>query len=115
MIAKAYGASGYYLVDVKDYAQRDMQRYGALARVIDNDRRRRLGFDRSAPSRRVMRPTVRGGLRSLRAIPDQSVDYSWSHTVLQHVRLNLDKQSEHPAASFIPMASAHIGLICKTA
>ena len=29
MIANAYGATGYYLVDVEDYAKRDMQCYRA--------------------------------------------------------------------------------------
>ena len=33
------------------------------------------------------------GLRSLQAIPDHSVDYSWSHTVLQHVPLKEFRQT----------------------
>lgn len=92
MIAHAYGATAYYLVDVGAFAQLDLRRYKAMADFL-----RAHGLPTievtSLSSTEVILTACHAtygtsGLASLRAIPDRSVDFAWSHTVLQHVRCN---------------------------
>lgn len=90
MIASAYGADHCYLVDVAPFARRDMKPYRALADLL-----RSRG--RPTPSNIESMKTIEevlaacngeyltGGLASLRAIPNGSVDFAWSHAVLEHV------------------------------
>ena len=90
MVARAYGASACYLVDVGAFAQGDLKRYRAMAEFL---------ADRGLPTLDMKNMTTveavlgacgatygTSGLSSLRAIPDKSVDFVWSHTVLQHIR-----------------------------
>jgi len=90
MVAHAFGASGYHLVDVAPFAHADLKRYRAMADFL-------AGQGLPAPDVEdltsietilaVCRATYgTAGLTSLRAIQDKSVDFVWSHTVLQHVR-----------------------------
>lgn len=91
MIAHAYGATGYYLVDVGAFAQFDVKRYEAMAAFLADQGLTVIENDSMTSVEAIL--TACGatygthGLISLRTIPDHSVDYIWSHTVLQHVRL----------------------------
>ena len=90
MIAHAYGASAYYLVDVGAFAQADAKRYGAMAAFLANQGLPTIEVDEVTSTEAILaacRATYgTSGLSSLRAIQDKSVDFVWSHTVLQHVR-----------------------------
>ena len=90
MVAYAHGASAYYLVDSGEYARAGVQQYRAMAKFLAEQ-------DLSVPNAQYLESvnaTLAAcqarygtlGLDSLRAIPDESVDFVWSHTVLQHVR-----------------------------
>jgi SAM-dependent methyltransferase len=90
MIAQAYGASAYYLVDVGAFARADLKRYGAMAGFLADQGLPTIEVDSITSTEAILaacRATYgTSGLISLRTIPDKSVDFVWSHTVLQHVR-----------------------------
>lgn len=90
MVAHSHGASAYYLVDAGPFAQADMNRYCAMANFLT---KQGLPTIEVGPSGSVEAILERchaaygtSGLSSLRTIPDQSVDFIFSHTVLQHIR-----------------------------
>jgi SAM-dependent methyltransferase len=90
MVAHAFGASAYFLVDVGAFAQADLKRYRAMADFLADQGLPKLDAD-DLTSVEAMLAACRAtygtsGLTSLRAIPDKSVDFLWSHTVLQHIR-----------------------------
>ena len=90
MIAHAYGASAYHLVDVGAFAQADAKRYGAMADFLAAQGLPTIKGDNVTSTETILTACQAtygtSGLSSLRAIPDKSVDFAWSHTVLQHVR-----------------------------
>lgn len=77
VFAAARGAEKVYLVDVGDFITRDMDFYRQLDNDLDD-------FDGMMDACRATYLT--DGLQSLKAIPDDSVDYIWSHATLEHVR-----------------------------
>jgi SAM-dependent methyltransferase len=90
VVAAAHGASETHLVDVGPFATSDMTVYRDLAARL-----RACGLtppELNAVSDipgllRACRASYRtGGLVSLREIPTASVDFAWSHAVLEHVR-----------------------------
>lgn len=90
MVAHAFGASAFYLIDAVAHAQTDLKYYRAMARFLSE-----LGLKapeiegaRSLESVLIACGTTYGtsGLASLRAVPDRSIDFIFSHTVLQHIR-----------------------------
>ena len=90
MVAHAFGASAYYLVDVAAFAQAGVKPYQAMADFLADQGVPRLDVDDLTSVETILsacRATYwTSGLTSLRAIPDQSVDFVWSHSVLEHVR-----------------------------
>jgi SAM-dependent methyltransferase len=90
MIARAYGASAYYLVDVGAFAQVDVKRYAAMAEFLADRGLPTIEVDSRISMEAILvacgATYGTRGLTSLRTIPDDSVDYIWSHTVLQHIR-----------------------------
>lgn len=90
VVARAYGASAYHLVDVGPFAQADVSRYHAMARFLSDrglptiDMKNLRSVDAILAACGSTYAT--SGLSSLHAMPDKSVDFIWSHTVLQNVR-----------------------------
>ena len=91
LIAKAHNASASYLVDVGRFANTDPNIYGPMLTYL-REHSQDLGFDakRGYEVDEVLAlcnsKYLTDGIASLRQIPDASVDFIWSHTVLQHVR-----------------------------
>jgi len=90
LLAAASGAERIYLVDVGNFASRDVQLYQSLARDMQVS-----GFKvpdiSTADSLEDILQICRAeyltqGLASLRTIASNSVDFVWSHSVLEHVR-----------------------------
>jgi SAM-dependent methyltransferase len=90
VVTKAFGGSESYLVDKGDYALKDVHLYHALENFL-----KLKGFP--VPNISNMQSIeeilsscsshyLTTGLSSLRYIPSQSVDFIWSHAVLEHVR-----------------------------
>ena len=90
MVAHAFGASAYHLVDVAAFAHADLKRYRAMADFLAGEGLPALDVKDLTSIETILavcRATYgTSGLTSLRAIPDKSVDFVWSHAVLQHVR-----------------------------
>ena len=90
MAAHAFGSSAYHLVDVAAFAKDDLNRYQAMAEFLAHRGLRTLDVEGLTSLDAILaacRATYgTSGLASLRAIPAASVDFVWSHTVLQHIR-----------------------------
>lgn len=91
VIASAYGASKCYMIDAGNFAVDDIRAYQPLIEDLKS-----AGIDTKkagdCASTEELLGQVGGvymtkGLRSLRSIPDDSVDFIWSQAVLEHVRL----------------------------
>lgn len=99
VLAAAHGAKHTYLVDVGPFASSDLSIYRDMALQL-----RKTGLpapDLSSVSDiSQMLTACRAsystfGLSSLRAIPSASVDFIWSHAVLEHVRRNEFNEFAH--------------------
>jgi SAM-dependent methyltransferase len=91
LVAAAHGAEHTYLVDVGDFATRDMAVYAGIADYLDGvgiERRIPGGVDFDQMLRLCKADYLTEGVRSLRTIPDASVDFIWSQAVLEHIRLH---------------------------
>ena len=90
MVAHAFGASAYYLIDVGAFAQTDANRYRAMAQYLADQGLPTLDIVDLTSVKTVLaacRATYgTSGLASLRAIPDSSIDFIWSHSVLEHLK-----------------------------
>lgn len=90
MVAYAFGVSKYYLVDVGAFATQDLKPYRSMAQFL-----RQLDLpvpevERMSSVEEILAACGASyhtcGLDSLRSLPAGSVDFIWSHTVLQHVK-----------------------------
>jgi SAM-dependent methyltransferase len=88
--AKAFGAEKTYLVDIGPYASADMDRYYAYCALLNQEKLDVSDLlegvnDLDSLMRKVNGFYLTEGLQSLKSIPDQSVDFIFSHAVLEHV------------------------------
>lgn len=92
VLGYANGASLTYLVDVGEFARRDIIFYQNLAIDIVNRGLNSPDFSNITSFDDVLKVSraryLTSGLSSLRSIPSSSVDFIWSHSVLEHVRKN---------------------------
>jgi hypothetical protein len=90
VIANAFGASSYYLIDSGDFAQKDARIYKNVAAFLEQQGLPAPKLDRITSLQEVLKicnaTYGTAGLASLKTIPTGSVDYIWSHGVLQSVR-----------------------------
>ena len=90
-LAHAFGASKTYLVDVGRYATQDIEPYRDLCERLWEEGRLEEGLESCATIREVVEMAGGGylseGLQSPRSIPKDSVDFIFSHAVLEHVPL----------------------------
>ena len=88
--AYAAGAAHTYLVDVGRYAVRDIRPYQALARSFAERGLRAPDLDHVGSLDEVLERCgatyLTEGLRSMAALPSESIDISWSQAVLEHIR-----------------------------
>ena len=90
VIAHAFGAARTYCLDCGRYAAHDLERYRAMLRWL-RERNRPLPELESCSSLDELLDACNAhyetdGLRSLRAVPNSTVDFIWSNAVLEHVR-----------------------------
>lgn len=90
MVAHAFGASAYYLVDVGPFAEMNVTRYRAMAQLLSDYGLPTLDVADLTSVEAVLaacRATYgTSGLASLQSIPDKSIDFIWSHSVLEHLK-----------------------------
>ena len=88
--AQLFGASAAYAVDVSPLAAADVQHYRDLANYLRDTGYNPPSFDGCSDLDSVMKACngqyLFNGVESLKSIPTASVDFIFSHTVLQHVR-----------------------------
>lgn len=89
MIARSFGALRCYMVDAGAFASMEKGAYQALVRMLRGKGLELDVDDDSSVDDWV--ETCGGvyytqGLKSLKSIPDKSVDFIWSQAVLEHVR-----------------------------
>lgn len=92
VIAASFGASRCYLVDTGPYAVTEIAPYKEAAALLAGLGLRppELADARNASTvlERCNAVYMTGGLASLRQVPSRSVDFAWSHAVMEHVRRN---------------------------
>lgn len=90
VIASAFGATAYYLVDVAPIADTAVEPYRCMAAYLASQGLHSPNLDQVSSRKQVLglchAQYLTEGLQSLRAIPSDSVDFIWSHVVLQHVK-----------------------------
>ena len=87
LVSKAMGAAGSYLVDVGDFASRDLKYYESMIVFLNQQ-----GF--ALPKLDSITKILdycnaryfTSGLASLKKIPDDSIDFIWSQAVFEHIR-----------------------------
>jgi len=92
LIAFAHGAARCYLVDVGRFAREDIAPYRAMS---DELSKRGLPIPHINDTTTVTdllsackAEYLTDGVRSLKALPDHSVDFIWSQAVLEHIRIS---------------------------
>jgi SAM-dependent methyltransferase len=90
VIARALGASECYAVDVTHFALNEIEPYQALENCLRQEGLEPPSLATCSNLNEVMRACnghyLSNGLESLKNIPTSSVDFIFSHTVLQHIR-----------------------------
>jgi SAM-dependent methyltransferase len=90
VIAAAYGATHTHLVDAGAFATTDLAVYREIARYLLTQGLKPPNLDRVSDMDGLLSACRASygtrGLDSLRMIPSASVDFVWSHAVLEHIR-----------------------------
>jgi SAM-dependent methyltransferase len=91
LIARAHGAGHMYLVDVGQFADRSLSAYVALAQLLRDEGLDPPAVDPTWSFEELLAAChadyLTDGLRSLQSLPTASVDFAWSHAVLEHIAL----------------------------
>ena len=91
VIAHALGARSVYLVDVTADARKDIGSYVALCEELERRGLRPVKLSQSDSVATMLGRCgaryLTDGLASLAQIPSGSIDFAWSHAVLEHVAL----------------------------
>lgn len=90
LIAYAHGASACYLIDTGRYAEESVEPYREMAALLEGKAMRTPNIAALGNVQEILQATGASyetdGLAALRRIPDSSVDFVWSHAVLEHIR-----------------------------
>lgn len=90
LIAHTLGVSKSYLVDAGDYAEHDIRCYRQLVQFLKKNKLDVTRLERCRSPDDYMTVCnstyLTSGLTSLQTIPDSSVDFIWSHAVLEHIK-----------------------------
>lgn len=90
VIARTFGASASYAVDASPLAIADMEHYHQLESYLRESGLNPPSLAKCTDLQCVLDACnaqyMTNGVESLKRIPTASVDFIWSHTVLQHVR-----------------------------
>jgi hypothetical protein len=90
LLSKAFGGSASYLVDAGEFAQKDLRFYRELASLLSEKGQEVPDLQNITSLQELLHDCgskyLTKGVSSLRAIPTQSVDFVYSHAVLEHVK-----------------------------
>jgi len=93
IISRAFGSSQIYLIDIDHYASENMYLYKNMVSFIAQKHFLNVDDLLECDSLKEIlthccAQYFTNGLASLKTIPDESVDFIWSHAVLEHIRRN---------------------------
>ena len=92
LIAHAFGARKTILVDVGDFADRNLETYRQLADTLSAQGHSVIDISNANTLEEFLRLTnseyLTNGIQSINKIDSKSVDYIWSQAVLEHVRVH---------------------------
>jgi hypothetical protein len=110
IIANAYGAERCYLIDVAPFARTDMDIYASLVGMLRKRGFPTIDLEKLATIADVLEACnavyLTEGLESLRTVPTESIDFSWSHATLEHV----DRSSFETTIRELRRVATHDGL-----
>ena len=90
LIAKAHGSVKTYLVDVGDYATKNLEVYRNMEILLKNKGFHLPDIAKADTITEIMDNVggvyLKSGLKSLKIIPSNSVDFIFSEAVLEHIR-----------------------------
>lgn len=90
VIAMAHGASQSYIVDMGHFASIDIAFYQSLVSTLKKNGLQPPNLSKATSFEDVLKVCnaeyMTNGLSSLKLIPSKSIDFIWSHSVLEHVR-----------------------------
>ncbi|MGE5329745.1 MAG: methyltransferase [Deltaproteobacteria bacterium] len=90
LIANAYGAKKIYLVDVKDFAAKEIGLYKNMANFLKSKGLNAVDISNCTNIKEVMSlcnaEYLTQGLDSYKTIPGNSIDFAFSQAVLEHIR-----------------------------
>ncbi len=90
LLSSAFGGSASYLVDVGEFAQEDLKPYHDLAKLLNEKNMLVPSAEKMTSLDGVLvnckSRYLTDGLSSLQTIPAQSIDFIYSHAVLEHIR-----------------------------
>ncbi|MCT7961873.1 class I SAM-dependent methyltransferase [Laspinema sp. D1] len=92
LISKALGGELCYLIDVGDYANKDQKRYQEVNMFLVNQGLKTVNIENCNSFQEILDKNqiiyLTEGLKSLKTIPSNSVDFIFSQAVLEHIRRN---------------------------
>lgn len=90
LICRSFGGKETYMIDVDNFAIEDIESYKKMADYLQQQDLPTPQIESSQSFSDVMEACggsyLTSGLTSLKAIEDNSVDFIWSHAVLEHIR-----------------------------
>jgi len=90
IIGYSYGVSKTFLVDIDNFATQDINFYKRLAILLKSKGLNPPDLSHVSSFNQLLHTSnaiyLPSGLTSLKSIEDNSIDYIWSHSVLEHVR-----------------------------
>ncbi len=88
LLGADHGARRIWLVDAGAFAERDITKYAPLQEKLSKNWVHKHFIDTDEMLRATNTTYLTDGLRSLKTIPDMSVDFIFSQAVLEHVYLS---------------------------
>ena len=92
ILTRAFGGAGSYLVDVGNYASQDLTLYRELSRIALQSGLRAPDLSRVETVEEMLQLCnanyLTEGLSSMQALPPASVDFVFSQSCLEHIRLS---------------------------
>lgn len=89
LIANAFGAKEIYLVDTGNFVTHDMKIYRSMIRWLSDQGYSTIEIERTNSLQELLDSCnaqyLTDGYRSLQTIQSQSIDFIWSHSVLEHI------------------------------
>jgi len=91
IIAHSFGARKTYLIDVGDFAVKDIKYYKSFVELLKKNNIKTLdisninSFDQLLEKFNII--YLKEGLYSLEKLPDKSLDFIFSHSAIEHVKL----------------------------